>query len=405
MWENPSQPTRRSISVASVALSRKLEHDLRFGTSTFDAKPWNQDEYLSAIQDHDFFANVELNLRKDGDTCLGAECTAAKRDELVLKKLYVAGNSARWMWAMDWNAAIKDIDNYLGKMGNAVDFLRGIVGEKSILSVNHLMCKYDGGPRGGKFFVSKYVARQVLNEGGRTAVGLAYGLAAGLDNPSFTGWVVEYDFLLQVRERKGSMFEWVGDTEQWSVNDIISECDESLVSSELLRDGCWYFPKKWNQEGYDAICISVVGTLQTAAAGSSSGIEAAERAGSGGAVRDHAGSDVKVTEQKPTIIIRFVQVTNSTTHVVNLFHFEKFARLLTNELKCEVQGIDIIMATPEDIEFSRTSSMIKSSGRLDQHNVGDSDTKWPYTREFEQVKVKKFKKASKIQRMKWYHKE
>jgi hypothetical protein len=81
-------------------------------------------------------------------------------------------------------AAIADINLYFASAPNCIDMLKGIVGERSIVSVNHLMCSYRGSST-RKFFTSAYIARIALQEGGFEAVRLAYGIASGLQSPSF----------------------------------------------------------------------------------------------------------------------------------------------------------------------------------------------------------------------------
>ena len=125
--------------------------------------------------------------------------------------------------------------------------------------------------RGGSFFTSHYIARQVLERGGKEAVRLAYGIASGLNNASFTGWVVEMDFVNQFVDSKirvdglEVIHEVRSETgvtehkEHWKVNNVIDKFEESddqfQKYSEQLVDGCWILPAKWNQAGYDLVCL------------------------------------------------------------------------------------------------------------------------------------------------------
>jgi hypothetical protein len=54
---------------------------------------WNVHEFLDAVESPDFFNNVNHVL----DTDLSSDASASPGD-LVLSKLYFAGDSARWMF-------------------------------------------------------------------------------------------------------------------------------------------------------------------------------------------------------------------------------------------------------------------------------------------------------------------
>jgi hypothetical protein len=87
---------------------------------------------------------------------------------------------------------------------------------------------------------------------------MAYGIASGLNNPSFTGWVVETDFINQVMLAKGKQLEIVGDS--WDVLEVIENCDMDsaetiMLYEQQLQEGCWLLPKRWNQGSYDLVWI------------------------------------------------------------------------------------------------------------------------------------------------------
>ncbi|KAI3655247.1 hypothetical protein MP638_007401, partial [Amoeboaphelidium occidentale] len=186
-------PSRLSVSVASMAIKRNPDKDRINGVSKFDAKPWSIEEFYAAANDDDFFEQVEPFLLQTGEEPLGKDCAAKLREELISRKCYYSGNSARWTWGTSIPDVISDIDDFVKQVPNSVDVLKGVVGEASADSVNHLTCRYTK----GTFFASKYIAKKVLLRGGAEVVRMAYGIASGLNNPSFTGWVVEMDFINQ----------------------------------------------------------------------------------------------------------------------------------------------------------------------------------------------------------------
>jgi hypothetical protein len=170
------------------------------------------------------------------------------------------------MWAISLSSVVAEIGHCF-KQVNSIGMLKGVIEEGSADSVNHLICDF----RGGSFFTSHYIAREVLRRGGNEAVRLAYRIAYGWCNRLLTGWVVEMDFVNQVvdwnaqqnglevihevRSETGAMEH----KENWKVNNVIDQFevveDHFEKVSELLVDGCWIIPAKWNQAGYiSSVC-------------------------------------------------------------------------------------------------------------------------------------------------------
>jgi hypothetical protein len=270
------------------------------------------------------------------------------------------------------------IGRYLGLVKDSIGMLKGVVGERSADSVNHLMCGY----RGGSFFTSHYIASQVLRRGGNEAVRLAYGIASGLRNPSFTGWVVEMDFVNQVvdsftrRKKLEIIHEVQSETgvmerkENWSVNNVIKQFevveDHFRQASKQLVDGCWILPAKWNQAGYDLVCLL---------SGNSNG---------------------SVGQKK--FMIRFLQVTRATTHDFNLHHFEIFATCLIKALECEVTGIEIIAIVP--LGITKPSVQIKNGGRLAHFKMGNTNTLWGANVQLSQIQICRFEPSDHLLNLK-----
>jgi hypothetical protein len=272
------------------------------------------------------------------------------------------------MWAKSFSSVKYKIARCLKRVTDYIGILKGAIGEGIAGSVNHLMCDY----REGSFFTSQYVAKQVLGRGGHEAVRLAYGIAAGLNNPSFTGWVVEMDFLNQVvdaNSRRNGLeviHEVRSETgvtehkERWEVNRVIDKLevvkDHFEKVSEQLVDGCWILPAKWNQAGYDLVCLL---------AGNSNGGDGQKK-----------------------FMIRFIQLTRAVTHDFNLHHFEDFATCLIEALKCEVTGIEIVVIVPSGI--TETSVRIKNGGRLAHFKMGYTNTLWGTNAQPSQIQIRRF---------------
>ncbi len=344
-------PKRQSISVASMAIKINTEDDEYNQIDVFTSYPWSLQEYFRAVIDAAFFESVKYYLTVGSNAALDE----SELEILIINKYYFAGCSARWMFGKTLDIVLKDIDKHFASVHNSIDILKGVVGEKSSISINHLMCSYPGNSD-KKFFSSQYIAKRALQAGGSEAIRLAYGIASALQNPSFTGWIVEVDFIQQLYSCKGSVF--VISNEKWDVVNII-ECDMEQHSikkiSNLITPGCWLIPKKWNQGGYDLACLS---------------------------------------EVRGKLLLRFVQVTNAHSHGLNLKYFRNLAIFLVDSLNCEISSIEIVIAIPNDIDgFSINQSMVKYSGALSEWKVGETEHNWRMKYEHQSVKVLHFSKT------------
>ena len=208
-----------------------------------------------------------------------------------------------------------------------------------------------------KFFTSPFIAKIALREGGNEAVRLAYGIASGLRNPSFTGWVVEMDFISQIMACKGGSLTLANDS--WEVTDYV-ECamdrDSMEQFSNRIVSGCWLLPTKWNQGGYDLACVLTF---------------------------------------KEELLLRCVQITNSASRSLNLKYFRELAMSLFAVLKRGIERIDIVVVNPNDVsDFSITKSLVKHSGTLSKWKVGETEETWRRNNEHKQVRVVQFNKTT-----------
>ncbi|CAK4378272.1 unnamed protein product [Aphanomyces euteiches] len=188
-------PNRQAICVASLTFSKTSPEDLeRLKISSFEAVAWSLEEYYEATENEEFFQRVQPYL-----------CDGDDKKEQIDKKYYFAGCSARWMFGKDVSAVVDNIEKAFKRCGNVVDLLKGVVGHENPVVVNHLSC--DQGSYGRRFFTSQYVARLAVERGGNEVIRLRYGVANGLENGSFAGWIVELDFIQQIKDAKGSDLE------------------------------------------------------------------------------------------------------------------------------------------------------------------------------------------------------
>jgi len=349
---------RQAISVASMAFKTNVEDQDFREIGEFYSTPWEYTEYLSSFDDAEFCREVYRFM--DTNECEKENEMTDEEVKNIVKscapdKFYYAGCSARWMFSYPITKITKVVGDCLNRVSNIVDLLKGTVGPASMVSANHLMANFEGHKQ---FFTSHYIAREALSQGGSEAVRLAYGIAQGLGNPSFTGWVVEMDFIHQVIASKGQRMQF--DEEEWNVTDFCQcNMDEESLSNLAARilQGCWLQPKKWNQGGYDLACLCEVNGSR---------------------------------------MLRCVQVTNAKNHGLNLKYFADLAQALVSALECVVDQIEIVMMIPDDIdasEFSISQSQVKHPGALASWKVGHKEEKWSKMKEHALVKIMKFKKS------------
>jgi len=276
----------------------------------------------------------------------------------VDQKYYFAGCSARWMFGKTVSNVVQIIDKYFERAPNFVDLFKGNVGLESADMANHLACKQ--GSSGKRFFTSRYIAREAICKGGNEVVRLAYSVADGLQNDSFTGWIVEMDFIEQIKRAKGDglgvklnggqlTFEVSGfvhcDTNSW---DSIKQAVMKEPTAENLNN-LWLFPTKWYQAGYDLVCLRSRGDLK---------------------------------------VLRFIQVTAAKVHGLKLQHFRALASTFVEGLGLEIHGIEIFMAIPSDLANFKIS---KVEGEICAWFVGEStQEKWELRNSQSQVSIVKF---------------
>ncbi len=217
------------------------------------------------------------------------------------------------------------------------------VGEISSNSVNHLMCEHFHDSCREKF-TSRYVAERALQVGGNENVRFVYNVASGLRNPSFTGWVVEMDLIIQITNEKGGSFR-VGDGELWKVADVVKfDVKEDSFKNYVgpIKEDLWLIPKRWDQPGYDLVCV--------------------------------------LKHDNKQWMLRFVQVTISESHDLKLQYFQQLATFLAKEVwNVEIPRIEIVFMAPNGVNIDKirlTSTRVISQGLLSAWNVGTLDTMW-----------------------------
>jgi hypothetical protein len=237
----------------------------------------------------------------------------------------------------------------LRKYNNFNGLIHGGGRDSSKSSVNHLWVAYPSENEKGfrNFFVSQYVAREMLSLGGRAVIEIAYSFALRLQNPAFLGWVVEIDFIQCLRNciRTNAQArlwtftaEGMADEKKWDVPGIVDfEMDTFGFMKEYILKQFWLRPMTWNQGGYDLACL------------------------------------LNIDDR---YILRFVQITAAHEHSLKLKYFRDLAFKINETIhEIKVKHVEIVMLVLDEeaaSKFSIPRSKVANTGVLTPWFCGDS---------------------------------
>jgi len=217
--------------------------------------PWTLEQYRAASKDEAF--------RKEVCTFIDCQEEENEFSEKLCEKFYFAGHSARWMFATSLKTVKEQIKKMIRKVKNAEDLLKG-----NTYPINHLVCtlKAPGSvTKDHPTFVSKYVLKLLVIQHDFAAVKMGYNIAEKLRNPSFTGWVVEMDFLAQLRaavktvDKKVNVLDSKNAPVDWKAHAVheYETASELKKMFEDVKDGeqVWAVPLEWNNAAFDAVRI------------------------------------------------------------------------------------------------------------------------------------------------------
>jgi hypothetical protein len=271
--------------------------------------------------------------------------------DVVGKKHYYAGGSARWMFALTFQEMLANIEYHLGRVSNVNALWEGFVVGCSQQSNNHLMTRYKKDKSFRVFLASKYVASCLLMTCAASAYRTAYIMAAQNGNPAFLSWVVEFDFISQMKscaKKKGlSQFEFVGVDQGtnsvacvWDVPDVIDFDPDDDFEKAAMPVGTWLKPVKWNQEGYDL-----------------TGLFCDDR-------------------DNTQLYLRFVQVTNTIEHIANMQHFKRLTDKVERKFEKAVE-VEIVLVSPVAFRGGPTTKItVKNDGALSTTRVRSASFNW-----------------------------
>jgi hypothetical protein len=241
---------KKLVVVSSLQFYVKMEELKTYGIATFDMPSWMKEEYRAALEIKEFRDSIRDEILV-GDNC----------DEMIDNKFCLAGGCARWMFSFTGKEVVKDIATHISRLATVPNWLAdGFIGTRSDSSVNHL---FSVDKSNQAFLVSEFVARALAEKCEESFFKRAHDHPLS-SNPTFDGWILEADFLYQVRlgERSKGVLVFPDLNENnsetfWKVKgrrEFYSPADIIIPVDDKLED-VWYIPQKWNQGCYDAVHI------------------------------------------------------------------------------------------------------------------------------------------------------
>ena len=192
-----------------------------------------------------------------------------------------------------------------------------------------------------------------------------YTFAKRLQNPALLGWAFEMDFMQRLRDcsrkkeqvRVKTFAKRKVSQRKWDVHGILhfemDDFEKATVKrlKESILKHFWLRPKKWNQGGYDLACLLSV--------------------------------DGKY-------VLRFVQITAALEHSLKLKFYLELAIDIKQATRIKLENIEIVMMVPDEASARRfriPPNKVADADALSGWFCGDSNERWKYGNEGEQVRV------------------
>lgn len=284
----------RIVCICSAAILIPSEQD---GFRKFRMTSWTIKEYHEACNNPTFYESIKENLIRNN--------VQLTKEEHINNKFFLAGHCARWFFGMTFKDATEEIDAFIESVSNIKDLIEQIVGPKSNQSVNHLCSSFLNKNRYDDVLVSEYVVRRLMSICSIKVIKALFNCKAVRNNPSFSGWLVELEFLVSLRvqcDKEGGFIFVKFDSvdEQWPATRYIDEFDPTMISEAPTNT--WLIPKKWNQAAFDFVQVD----------------------------KD---------------LLRVVQVTTGSSHSYKLKHVCDLLKNL-RKAKCSIAKLDVVVVVP-----------------------------------------------------------
>ena len=176
-------------------------------------------------------------------------------EDVVGIKTWFFGGSARYMFGLRMEQALRDLKKHVAKINDVELIFRGLTGSCGLLSVNHLISHFPGTEK--EFgLISPYVIELLSEKIGFAAIKMFYRSSWVQANPSIHGFVFEWDLFTQIKQHGrlilSSNVESPMDT-TWTVDENISL--KRFLAGTSTEARIMVRPEKWNDPEFDGLYI------------------------------------------------------------------------------------------------------------------------------------------------------
>jgi len=323
-WHIKDLTNRRFVIVSSMAARGKYnpEDDEVQKVKVHTVYSWKLEEYEKAIENNKFLESVNGFL----DSLDPMISTTAK--ERIVSKYYFSGGSARFTFHFKTQRVLELLQD---SMKAVTDITAYLVGTKGILAddaVNRLFKIYEGAL--GPSIVSEYAASELALKMGPRSIECLYESLKGEINPALEGWMLEMWFFAAINYEDVQLFDSnINVQETWPQSKVINFDPSNMLKETFINKtkSIWLKPLRWNQGGYDAVCVNIDKQLLT-----------------------------------------FVQITRGSSHSLKLPYFRSFLHNITNiqGFNFQVTKLEIYFLIPKSNlgKFSLSYSDVTGKGCL-----------------------------------------
>ena len=262
VWVMGDADKRLLVYCASEALRTAGEDVLakdtggnRIGMPIYQVCSWTLVQYKAACALDIFWQGVQL--------CVTGGAQFPDTNAAVEDKFILAGFSARWMFGRLPDDVMTECDKLITAVDNVDDLVKGVSGSANHNTINHLRAiDADGRPS----FVSEYAVRALVEWNELSSVAHLTTLAKTKlkDNPAFDGWVLELEFLTQLKMACVSVSREIevyttaaAQPTRWPVSGFTTGVTiEGVARGDFqidLSPGQWLVPKRFNHGAFDAV--------------------------------------------------------------------------------------------------------------------------------------------------------
>jgi len=252
-WWKRNTTKRRFIIVSSMQFKMPLQDQENSNLTFLMSYGWRLEEYRAACGDLPLKNTLKLGL--DYDTTLEAF------DEKLTAKYYLAGESALWMFRPT-EVANREIEDSIKSANNHLELVKGLQGDRSLLTVNHLVTTIRVNNEDCSMLTSEYITKKLVQRFEIQFLTELTRFSSKQPNTSLDGWVFQMDFLKRVElaSKKKELLRLTktgGKNEDWKVEHYHEYREPEELEGFDLKTNSWFIPTKINQGCFDALQLLV----------------------------------------------------------------------------------------------------------------------------------------------------